>query len=523
MEKYQELLAQANLAFSGTHFDRSLDLAEKAIAVNPNIPDAYYTAGKSCMSLDHPKEAVKYFDTATKQDKSNGNGYFLLGYALMMAEDYAKALGPLTRALELDCTSDLKGQIYKMLSMLNSDAGDFSNALVNLEHAEEFCGVDYELLQQKAACLAQLKDFRGAFYTLNQMKLLKPNDYLAYSLAVTLFLQMECYNEAKEELERAKRYAALTFDYYKDKVNYLLLRDYKNDTEESISTKWKEILVQIDEGLKKGRPRADQVADFYLRAANVYLSLNEPDNSIKILDQMVDVVKSFNMGFSVLFDDSETLDYVPQPEYNSEYEENLMQERWDNGELEQFREGIEEALLNRTTEDSEELSEEIRQCLTPIENIPPAKEYDEKYTITNEYELDQVNKDTRNVTYLEAYEMKKDCDKMLQKARELQGSPYVGNQYCGMFYELRVSKLKGQENWKTKYKDRINFWTKKMIEDPTDFVSAGYRIRAFIDLGELEKAEQLSENLPKDAKQAVMNEINKARAQGGVNNGDSYQ
>lgn len=520
---YQEYLSQANLAFSGAHFEQALELANKAIEIEPNVPEAYYTAGKACMSLNKPKAAVKSFEAAIKLDKSNGNGYFLLGYALMMAEEFAKALGPLTRALELNCEQELKGQIYKMLTMLNSDAGDYANALVNLEHAEEFCGVDYELLQQKAACLAQLNDFRGAFYTLNQMKLLKPNDYLAYSLAITLFLQMEYYDEAKEELERAKRYAALTFDYYKDYVNYLLLRDYKNVTEESLSAKWNDVLQLIDEGLKKGHPRGDQVADFYLKAANVYLSLGAPEKTIRVLDQMVDVVKSYNMGFSVLFEDQATSGDAPLMENDREYEESLMQERWDNGELEGFRDTIEEAIMNRTTDDSEELAEEIRQCLTPIENIPSTKDFEDKYFLTDGYELDQVNRDTRNITYVEAYEMLKEYDKVLQKARELQGSPLVGAQNYGMFYELRVGKLKGQDNWRTKYRDRINFWTKKMIEDPTDFVSAGYRIRAYIDLGELEKAEQLSDSLPKDAKQAVMKEISKARAQGGVDNGDCHQ
>ena len=152
MGMYQEYLSQANLAFSGTHFERSLELAKKAIETDSNAPDAYYTAGKACMSLNQPNAAVGFFEKAVKLDKPNGNGYFLVGYALLMAEEFSKALGPLTRALELDCEQDLKGQIYKMLSMLNSDAGDYANALVNLEHAEEFCGVDYELLQQKAAC-----------------------------------------------------------------------------------------------------------------------------------------------------------------------------------------------------------------------------------------------------------------------------------------------------------------------------------------------------------------------------------
>ncbi len=54
-----------------------------------------------------------------------------------------------------------------------------------------------------------------------------------------------------------------------------------------------------------------------------------------------------------------------------------------------------------------------------------------------------------------------------------------------------------------------------MLEDPTDFVSASYRIRSYIDLEDFDNAEQLCSCLPTDVKEALMEEINKAKAQGG--------
>ena len=143
--------------------------------------------------MDQPNEAVGYFKKATEIDKTNGNGYFLLGYAQIMSDDTVSALKSLTRALETNCDAVLKGQIYKMMSMINTDQGDYENALLNIKQAEAQIGLDYELLQQKAGCYASLQDYHKTVFTLNQMKLIKPNDYMAYSLAFNVFMDMMCH------------------------------------------------------------------------------------------------------------------------------------------------------------------------------------------------------------------------------------------------------------------------------------------------------------------------------------------
>ena len=53
-----------------------------------------------------------------------------------------------------------------------------------------------------------------------------------------------------------------------------------------------------------------------------------------------------------------------------------------------------------------------------------------------------------------------------------------------------------------------------MLEDPTDYISAGYRIRCFIDLEDFEEAEQLCSCLPVDVKEPLMDEIRKAKMEG---------
>ena len=130
--------------------------------------------------------------------------------------------------------------------------------------------------------------------------------------------------------------------------------------------------------------------------------------------------------------------------------------------------------------------------------------------------MEQAQSEMRNTLYISAYEALGDYDSMLEKARELQSSPIIANQYNGIYFELKAGKYTNKENWEKKYRERISFWTKRMLEDPTDFISASYRIRSYIDIGDYDNAEQLCACLPTDVKGPLMEELGKAKKQGGV-------
>ncbi len=193
-------------------------------------------------------------------------------------------------------------------------------------------------------------------------------------------------------------------------------------------------------------------------------------------------ISSFNNGFSVVHDD-EDADSIEIPTgLTPEEEEILMEEKWENGEFDDIREGINEALTDVYSDDPEEISEAVEQYLSPTDNLPTSPTTDEEsYTILGEFKADSMQRDIRNSLYIVVYELTKDYTNMLQKARELQTYDNIANQYSGIYYELKFGKYTNAENWQRKYRDRINFWTKRMLEDPTDFVSASYRIRSYID------------------------------------------
>lgn len=509
---FEKLVADSGTAFSGGNYEIALQLAKKAIDEDPDKPEGYYAAGRACMSMDKADEATSYYKNAIKKDQRNGNGYFLLGYSQAMAGDTASSLRSFTKALENNCDESLKGQVYKIMSMINTDQGDYDNALLNLKQAEKYLGVDPELLQQKAGCYASQKNYRDTIFTLNQLKLLQPKDYNAYSLAFKVFLELGLYDDAKDELDRALKFADIDINYYNDCIAYAYLSDPQGED----AARYQRTLAALDKALQKGKPSADEVFEFYLRAAQTYVSLEDPDKALDCLDAAVTPVESFNNGFSVL--------RIVDPQNNgssvavlsAEEEEELMEEKWDNGEFDELTERIDEMLDELDEDDAEQVSEEIQKYLTPADDLSGADDNhtDESDSLNDVFDIDDVQRDMLNALYISAYELKKDYDKILEKAIELQSSSFVANQYLGIYYELKVGKIKNSPNWERKYRDRLNFWTKRMLEDPTDAVSASYRIRCYIDLKDFENAELLCSCLPSELKEQMNEEICKAKEEG---------
>ena len=66
--------------------------------------------------------------------------------------------------------------------------------------------------------------------------------------------------------------------------------------------------------------------------------------------------------------------------------------------------------------------------------------------------MEPMQHDMRNALYITAYELLEDYDSMLQKAKEMQASSIVANQYSGIYYELKVGKYTNKENWQKKLK-----------------------------------------------------------------------
>ncbi len=72
------------------HYNKSINLAEKAVALAPNDADALQSLGMVLIYADRPKEAIKYLKDAIRLNPLEG--HYLLGLAYMVLQKYEKAL-----------------------------------------------------------------------------------------------------------------------------------------------------------------------------------------------------------------------------------------------------------------------------------------------------------------------------------------------------------------------------------------------------------------------------------------------
>lgn len=70
--------------------------------------------------------------------------------------------------------------------------------------------------------------------------------------------------------------------------------------------------------------------------------------------------------------------------------------------------------------------------LWDIDVIPKKENKTEKHILTGEFKMEPMQHDMRNALYITAYELLEDYDSMLQKAKEMQASSIVANQYSGI-------------------------------------------------------------------------------------------
>lgn len=70
--KFDEYIANSNLAFAGGNYSDAVEYAKKAIELEPKSVDGYLCAGKAYMSVEELDEAITCFRRATDLEKKFG-------------------------------------------------------------------------------------------------------------------------------------------------------------------------------------------------------------------------------------------------------------------------------------------------------------------------------------------------------------------------------------------------------------------------------------------------------------------
>lgn len=495
----KDMIANSHLAFLNQQNETALKLAKQAMALDKNNPDAYKCAGNAYMSMERYEEAVKSYSLAVQYDQSNGNRYYDLGFALATNGKLADALKNLAKADELGCIPENLVQLYNLLGIICFDIGRYEDALVNLSKAEQLIGADLDILQRKAIIYGIKDDIRNGLQTANQIKLIAPSEYIGYKLAFKLLIQAKRLDGARQELDKAERFAAPTMEFYFDRMTYEL-EQYQTDKEKAhfqAALKW------LDKGLKTIKPEVASTVESYINAAELYLQLKDPDKTIACLDAAQVPVEAYNNGFEIL--ESELAAPEPLTEYDIEEmieadRERIADEYGEYG-LEELAESIEP-----DEEGSREYFTEIDE--EPKESISAFKLAEEKVQLTPE-NIDQINR-----LYIGAYTLKKDYEKVITYARMLQASENTQNSYMGKYAEVNARKELDVPGWKENYEEVIRFFRNVMIKDPTDMMAVTFRVQCYVDVGNYEEAEELCQLLAREIREPLLEKIAKAKSGG---------
>ncbi|MDD5934977.1 MAG: tetratricopeptide repeat protein [Clostridiales bacterium] len=434
-----------------------MKLAQEAIALEKDNPNAYKCAGNALMSLERYDEAIRNYSLAVKYDPNNGNRYYDLGFAQATNEKVADALKSFAKADELGCIAENTVQLYNLLGIICFDIGRYDDALINLTKAEQLIGADIDILQRKAIIYGIKNDIKNGLQIANQIKLIAPSEYIGYKIAFKLLIQAKRLDTAKVELQKAAKFTTPTMDFYFDQVTYEL-EVYNNDKDKKHFHKSLEI---IETALKTVKPEIKSTMESYINAAEIYLQLEDADKTIECLNAAQAPVDAYNNGFDIIDKTSE-----PPAELDDYAVEEMMEADRQKMEEELGEYGLQELFENTVpNEDGQrEFFTEIEE--EPMEAGPAFKLEDSEQEVMTSENKDQINR-----LYIGAYTLKKDFANVINYAKVMQASENTQSVYIGKYTEVNALKELGADGFIAKYEELIRFFRNAMIKDPTDIMA----------------------------------------------------
>lgn len=498
-ERVSQLLADSRLAFLNQQNEAALRLAAEAGKLEPNNPEVYKCIGNACMSLERYDDAIKNYKIAVKYDSNNGNRYYDLGFALATTEKIADAMKNFAKAEELGCVPENLAQLYNILGIICFDIGRYDDALINLSKAEQLAGPDLDILQRKAVIYGLKDDIRNGIQIANQIKLIAPSEYTGYQLAFKLLLQAKRIDDAQKELQRAEKYAVLSMDYYFDRMTFEIQK-YQIDNDRK---HFESALAVIEKALKTLKPTPTNVLESYINAAEIYLQMENPEQTIHCLNAAQNPANAYNNGFEVIYREPETVELT-------EYDVEEMMEADRARIAEEYGDyGLEELFEN--TEPDEYGN---RDYFTEFEDEPQSNEEAYKLDEAEKVHYTSDNVDQINRLYIGAYTLEKNFDKVIEYARKLQASENIQSSYIGKYAEVNALKKLDSSDADRKYEEVIKFFRNAMMKDPTDIMAVTFRIQCYIDIGNYDEAEQMCGLLTKEMKAPLLEQINAAKSGG---------
>lgn len=507
---YTQMMSEAKVLFYNSEHEEALELCKAAIASYPSKEDAYLMAGQIAFALGDPNLAAQFFSDLVKINPL-GDFFYLLGQAQAMNDDGMNAINNFEKALQHNCSTENKGKIYKTMAMIDVEMGHYEDGLQNIENATEFVGFDLDLLKSRYLCYAGLQDYKHAISACNQMKLISPSSYEAYSMAFEILMDLEMYDEAGKELQRAKRSVCpLPQAYYDDKAKYVLISSTGNSREkltDKVLLSLLNVYAAALNNLYLHFVDYDKAFSVVVRATQTYLQMNDGNNALRLVEILWNIPLAYEKKIPLL-------EFLPKSveEMDAEYEAEFL---YTAGAL--------------TDDERSENYEKVKNTLTPLKNIPGKKNTEEEQQSFEPYELEASQKEIIWGLEISAYDLLAENEQEIESAKHyyahemeaakhLQGSQSINSNYLGKYTVLHCEKCLNADKWRIHYQNAIGFWKNQRLENPDDLLALSYEIRCLIDIEEYEEATKKIAKLPMQNRQFFEDLIKQKKVKQNDNN-----
>jgi len=503
-ERYNESIANADLAYENDNYVLAKDWYDKALEEDPDDIYALSRAGAASAAAEKTEESFKYFQRALELDPENGDNHFNMGNAYFFAGDIPKALESYSNAEIKGCSDDVKARLYYQLALICTLRNDVKSALANYKKLEEFdktgeSSLSPDVLSEKVKLYMMIQDIDNAEKVALQWLNIAPSDIRCYMVYFNILMSKGEYDKAEKTLEDAEKFAndneenALPIESSRVML-YITVADVaEGEMSDDYNNKAYGLLTAI---ISSGMAGDEQANELKLTLAELCMKMGRTDEAIEVAESLTDPNKAAAKSEEAAA--TPAVDGEPSAEELDEMLSDAMEK-------------LDEKIAN------DEVQIELDDEGNPIADVDLIGDGTSEVAKLIEEEAAQAEAeygtdfgDRLEFILLSCYALKENYKKVIEISRELKNSDNEYYSYFSHYSEaFSVKQLADRNDGFTKeeadriYEEKIAYFRSKMINKEGSAFAVIFRARMYAETGKFAKAEEMASLMSEEDKASV--------------------
>lgn len=478
MDKSQEYLMNAEVAFSGKQYEEALRWYKKVLEETPGDIRALSRAGALSVTLGQYEDSLKYFGKARELDPQNGDILFNYGNACFFNNDNVAAFDAYVDAERAGCSEDVAPRLFYQMGLICSMRQDIKSALLYFKKLEDvdktgILSLNPDLISEKLKLAMASEDMAGAEKAAAQLVAIDPMKFGNYMIYFGILMSSKNYDKAEKVIADCEGYAEMT-DAEKaalplEKAAVYIARG--NDFPELQDACYGRAIDLLEGLLKDDSLTKDQRNDVLFSLSDVYMKSGKFELAKACLTEILEGPKPRTEETA-----PETFTELTPEDIAAMLED----------DVHAAAESMEFGGFDDVVDDG--FAADI-----PVAEEKPAEEEPKEET-TDEYAIAPEVREKACFSFLSCYLAQDDFEAAKPFARILRASDNKYYSYYGRYTSaLCELKTKGKTDEVDKlYGQTTTFFRNRTLADPKDGLAVIFRVRMYAELGKFDKAEELA-------------------------------